>query len=418
MSQHTIPISVDELQVGVVCSHPVESESGVLLLGANTRITQQLISGLRDRGIVSIEIDPRDLATIRRRVDEGNSRRGTKRARSTNGQWPKSVPVKEMLIDRFEQNLCEERAERLTATMSQAKLQMESLKEQVCDRSLRTVAQLSDISEDYADSIVDDHDQTVGAVGNTMQSLPLAERSVRMAALGMAVAIEVGMDGPQMLEVGMAGLLHDVGLYAMDPKYLDPTAELSPSEFWEYQKHPNVSVDRISDVIDVTESVQLTVQQIHEQFDGSGYPRGLKGNRIHQNARILNIVDSYLRLTSPGPIRRAIVPHDALGLILHLASRGVYDPQMVRAFLNTASLFPLGSQVELSDGGQALVIRRPRIGFAAPVLMVENGQRIEMESASLRIVRPVCNPELNQVRLSPEKMESSAWHPAGPNGVI
>jgi len=418
MSQHTIPISIDELRVGVVCSHPVESDSGILLLGANTRITQQVIAGLRDRGVASIEVDPRDLAAMRGGGGGGTKRRAPKCERSTAGPWPKSKPVKEMLTDRFAEGLSEERSKRLNTAMILARRQMEQLKEKISDRSMRSVAQLTDISDNYARSMVDDHDQTVGAVGSVVELLQPDERAVRMAALGMAVAIELGMDGPQMLEIGMAGLLHDVGLYAMDPKYLDRTRVLTPAEWWEYQKHPNVSVDCISDVIDVTESVQLTVQQVHEQFDGSGYPRGLKGPRIHQNARILNVVDSYLRLTSPGPIRKAIVPHDALGLILHLASRGIYDPQVVRAFLNIETLFPLGSPVELSSGQQAQVIRRPRNGFAAPVVVDENEKRIEMESAEIQILRPVCSLELNQLRLTPEGMEVSQWHPAGPDTVV
>jgi len=90
----------------------------------------------------------------------------------------------------------------------------------------------------------------------------------------------------------------------------------------------------------------------------------------------------------------------------------------VRAFLNIEPLFPLRSPVELLSGKQAQVIRRPRNGFAAPVVVDENEKRIEMESAEIQILRPVCSLELNQVRLTPEGMEVSQWHPAGPDTVV
>jgi HD-GYP domain-containing protein (c-di-GMP phosphodiesterase class II) len=417
MSGQTVPISIDDLRVGITCSHPVEGDHGILLLGANTRITQQVISGLRDRGISSIEVDPRDLAAMRG-AGKKNKKAASNRDRAPEGQWTKSKPVKEMLIDRFEEPLNPDRARRLGSAMENAKKRMEGLKALVPSRGIRSVSQLVDVSDGYARSIVDDHDQTIGAVGYIERDFDAEERSVRMSTLGMAIAIELGVDGPQMLDIGMAGLLHDIGLYAMDPKLLDRRQEFSDADWWEYQKHPNISVSCLGDAIDVSESVQLAVQQVHEQFDGSGYPRGLKGQRIHLHARILNVVDAYLRLTSSASRREAIVPHDALGLILHLASRGMFDPQVIRAFLNIETMFPLGSRVELSSGDEAQVIRRPRSGFAAPVVVNDEGDRIEMETTNLEIVRPICDQDSGQIRMFPDEMQNSNWHPAGPDSVV
>jgi HD-GYP domain-containing protein (c-di-GMP phosphodiesterase class II) len=388
-----------------------------LLLGANTRITQQVISGLRDRGITSIEVDPRDLAAMRGGANKPK-KAASSRDRAPDGQWTKSKPVRDMLVDRFEEPLSPERARRLGAAMEQAKRRMEDLKNKIPTSGIRSVSQLVDVSDGYARSIVDDHDQTIGVVGYIERDFDADERSVRMSTLGMAVSIELGFDGPQMLEIGMAGLLHDIGLYAMDPKFLDRKQEFSETDWWEYQKHPNISVACIADAIDVSESVHLAIQQVHEQFDGTGYPRGIKAHRIHLNARILNVVDAYLRLTSSASRRDAIVPHDALGLILHLASRGLFDPQVIRAFLSIETLFPLGSTVELSSGQRAQVIRRPRSGFAAPVVVNDDGDRIEMETTNLEIVRPICDEDSGQVRMLPEQMLNSNWHPAGPDSVV
>lgn len=125
------------------------------------------------------------------------------------------------------------------------KKRMETLRESVASLTIRSVSQLVEVSDEYARSIVDDHDQTVGVVGKNIESDDLSERSVRLSTLGMAVAIEMGLDGLQMMETGISGLLHDIGLYAMDPLFVQCERQLTAVEWWKYKKHSNVSDDCI-----------------------------------------------------------------------------------------------------------------------------------------------------------------------------
>lgn len=404
-----VSVSVDELRAGVTCSHAIEDDHGVLLLGANTAITQQLIDGLKDRGIDSIEIDPRDLAAMR---GKKKKKPAPKKERKEETGWNSSKPLKNFLVDRHDEDLCEERSELLTQKMDAARTEFAELKEMMSYERIRSLGELMFVSDDYARSIVDDHDQTLGAILRLGLTCDPDERSIRMAVLGMAVATEMGLDAQQSIEVGITGLIHDIGLHAMDSKFRKPIEMMTESEVWEYRKHPLVSVLCISEVTEIPQSVRMAMQQVHEQFDGSGFPRGIKGQRIHQYARILNVVDAYLQLTVPNTERRGVVPHDALGMMLHQASRGFFDPKVIRALLNVESLFPLGSLVELKSGELAQVIRRPRNGFAAPVLQDLDGKRIELENTKVEVVRPVCDPSVDQMRLTPQVMQSTLWHPA------
>ena len=404
-----VSVSIDELRVGVTCSHAIEDDHGVLLLGDNTQITRQLIDGLKDRGIESIEIDPRDLAAMRGKKKKPPPPRKERKAES---DWEKSKPLKNLLVDRHDEGLSSERGEVLNEKMDAAKQQFAILAKKMTRERIQSLDELILVSDDYAHSIVDDHDQTLGTILRMGVDVDPDELSIRMAVLGIAVATEMGLDAPQALEVGMTGLLHDLGLHAMDPKFRKPIEMMSDSEVWEFRKHPLVSVLCIADVKEIPQSVRMAMQQVHEQFDGSGYPRGIKGQRIHPYARILNVVDAYLQLTVSSSERCGVIPHDALGMMLHQASRGFFDPKVIRALLNVESLFPLGSLVELKSGELAQVIRRPRNGFAAPVLQDLDGNRIEMESSNVEVVRPVCDPAVDQMRLSPATMQSTLWHPA------
>lgn len=414
MPRRIVSISIDQLRVGVTSSHPLEDENGLLLLSENTCITEQLINGMRERGIDSIQVDARDVDALCGGAKKPKARisRESDRDDSEN-RWVHSKPVKDMLIDRHDEGLDEHRGEQLTRAMGMAKRRIDELRAEMLQEKIRSVGAVTQISDVYAHSMVDDHDQTLGSLSAAVHVDNPNERSLRMAVLGMAIAIELGHDGFQTLEVGMAGMLHDVGLYSMNEKYHQPIELLNEADRWEYRKHPLLSIVCLSDVMDLPHSVKLAIQQVHEQFDGSGYPRGMRGRRIHAYARILNVVDTYLQLTSPTPQRYAIVPHDALGFMLHQASRGMFDPQVMRAFLGISTLFPLGSLVELNNGDIARVIRRPREGFAAPVLLGSDGNRIVMEEEpDIQVIRPACEPDTSQIRLTTDMMQSATWHPS------
>ncbi|TWU47228.1 Cyclic di-GMP phosphodiesterase response regulator RpfG [Rubripirellula tenax] len=415
MGLEKVSVSIDQLAIGVTCSQPIVSDRGILLLGAKTCITQQVITGLRERGIDYISVDPSDLALLRGKPKAVVT---PKPARPKDSKWDPSRPVKEMLVSRHGESLSTARAEYLANRMTAAKKQFELLQHGISRGALHSLSDFDALSENFVHSMVDDHDQTVGSMSDHVSVDPIGERSVRMAVLGMSVACEMGLTGKQTLEVGMAGLLHDLGLYVLDPDLWCGVDLQSESDRWEYQKHPLLTARCIGDAIQVSPIVCIAIEQVHEQFDGSGFPRGVKGQRIHLYARILNVVDAYLQLTSPTAHRGPVLPHDAMGVLLHRAAKGIFDPQVIKAFLSIESLFPLGSHVELSTGQLARVIRRPQNGFSLPLVKSLEGELIDLEKSSIAVVRPRPTGGEETVRLSQEWMQACQWNPAQDSFVV
>ncbi len=407
----TITLSIDDIQLGVTCSHPVNDESGVLLLGAASTITEQLIEGLRQRGITTLEIDPRDELLLRSKDQRRVVKKTASTRKSTNPSgWRTAEPLKSILVDRHDEAIDPERTERLSQALSQARDALSAFNVGNLKLDAGMVDSCNDISDEYARALIDDCDQTVGSVTTPSPRGDLANRSIQLSVIAMAVGVQMGLDGPQTIELGTAGLLHDVGLLSMDPRFIDPTEPMTEADLWEYQKHPLIATRCLNKATELSAAVESAIEQVHEQYDGSGYPRGLSSRRIHLHARILNVVDTYLQLTRPMIGRAAIVAHDALGLILHQATQGMYDPKVVRAFLTAKTLFPLGSCVELDSGDIATVIRRPRAGYAFPVLLGSDGERIELETSPFEVVRPVVNPEQHQMRLTLTMMQTGCNH--------
>lgn len=414
-----VTLSVDKLKVGITCGNPLLDETGVLLLGEGAAITEEVIAGLMDRGIQEISVHPDD---ARRMAGEAPrpkvvAPRSRTEPRAPSGQhpstWRPGVPLKAALVDRRGQRLDSGRTQQLSENLAAARGSFEVLQMQVTSQKMQTIQAVSELSNAFAMSIVDDHDQTVGELVRPSGVYSLTDRSVKLSVLGMAVATEMSLDGPGVLEVGTAGLLHDVGLYSMEPELSCPGRKpLTDQQMWEFRKHPIESANALRDVSDVPHSVLMAIEQVHEQHNGSGYPFGIEGKRIHVYARILNVCDTFLQLTMGTAYRKALVPHDAMGLLLHQARYGLFDPKVIHAFLRTESLFPLGSRVELSNGRTADVIRRPLHGYASPVLQDDQGDLVDMNDTSIEIVRPLPDDNCDQVRLSVDEMQSLHWNPS------
>src|SRR5690606_27821163 len=110
--------------------------------------------------------------------------------------------------------------------------------------------------------------------------------------------------------------------------------------------------------------------------DGSGYPRGRTAQKIHPLAKIAGVADTFTALVARRPYRPGMLPYHAMVQMLRDVGAGLYDGQIVRALLNTVSLFPIGSFVALNDGRVGRVLRSNGAFYDRP--MVECWQRSDL----------------------------------------
>jgi putative nucleotidyltransferase with HDIG domain len=154
--------------------------------------------------------------------------------------------------------------------------------------------------------------------------------SRRVADLSLIMARELGITGDELLNIERAGILHDIGKLAVPDAILSKPAPLTPDEWVEMRRHPEVGYRLLRDVPFLSRVADI-VHAHHERFDGSGYPRGLKGDRIPLGARIFAVVDAYDAMTSDRPYRLARSHQEALEEIRHQAGTQ-FDPVVVAPF--------------------------------------------------------------------------------------
>jgi len=158
-----------------------------------------------------------------------------------------------------------------------------------------------------------------------------SDHSQRMTALAVRLAQELGILQPLLDEIGVLAASHDLGKIAVPESILEKSGALTPEEWETMKKHSEIGY-RIASTSPELVQVAEAILQHHERWDGSGYPRGLKGEEICLPARIVAVVDAFDAMTSDRPYRRALTPAAALGEISRHSGTH-FDPVVVAAFL-------------------------------------------------------------------------------------
>src|SRR4029434_6418561 len=135
-------------------------------------------------------------------------------------------------------------------------------------------------------------------------------RRVQAAAVGLAREIGI-TDDLTLRAIEAAALLHDTGKIAIPEHILNKPGRLTPAEFEKMKRHAPLG-DEILSSIEFPYPVVPIVRHHHENWDGTGYPDGLKGEQIPIGARVLSVIDCFDGITSDRPYRRRITTADAL----------------------------------------------------------------------------------------------------------
>ncbi len=179
----------------------------------------------------------------------------------------------------------------------------------------------------------------------------LIKRGVILSSLSSATADQLNLSASDCLTVAMAGALHDLALFEETKALLLGDRPLPVEVEEAYLKHGDSSAELLGNCRQVSIQVRVIISQVHEQIDGTGFPKGLNGNLLSIHSRILNLVDAYLTLIDPySPL--SLVPADALAYLVRQTTRGAFDYQCMRALLKAISLYPVGSSVLLNDKSQ------------------------------------------------------------------
>jgi len=191
--------------------------------------------------------------------------------------------------------------------------------------------------------------------------------SVNVAVLSAMMGAQMCMTKQELTILTTAAMLHDIGKKFLSTELLNTPKLLDEKEKQELLDHPRLGCDFLKQHFHFPSMVCLSVLEHHEWYNGEGYPLHKKGDDISIYARIIKLADVFDAMCSKRPYHEPVQPADVVEYIMgRMGSE--FDPNVVTVFLNRIVAYPVGCEVELSNGQHAIVVEnfsdfilRPRI---------------------------------------------------------
>ena len=209
------------------------------------------------------------------------------------------------------------------------------------------------------------------------------QHSISASLWAVALGRQLGLQKHDLRSLAIGGMLMDVGKILVDPELLRADRPLTEEETREMQHHVAHGVHLVKKSGIINRDVLDMVAFHHERYDGSGYPRGLKGDKIPPFARIAAIVDTYDAITSDRSHAPARAPAEAIRK-LYQERDTKFQAELVEAFIQAIGIYPAGTIVELTSGEIGLVVAESRTRRLLPkVILILDARKKEYRTPRL-----------------------------------
>lgn len=203
------------------------------------------------------------------------------------------------------------------------------------------------------------------------------KHSVDVATMAMIIAKKQGMKQEDVYNIGISGLLHDMGKSKIPPEILNKPAKLNDEEFAIMKQHPVLGYEILKEKNTFSPAISLGVLQHHEKMNGRGYPMGVNEEKICPYAKILSVVDVYDALVTERPYKEAFSQRTAVEMIMSMVEE--LDITAMRTFMASVILYPVDSTVQLSNGERARVVKNhPTTALRPTVVGLDSGTVYEL----------------------------------------
>lgn len=321
--------------------------------------------------------------------------------------------AKRAMVERIHQQRAQ--AGRIEQAFLDAAHTIRSIETNLFSKPAASVAQASQLVTQIVDSILCAPELAIHVMGDKVGGEELYLHSLNVTMLAMMIARDIQLPHAVISMLGMGALLHDIGLKNVSDKIINKPEALTRAEQNACQLHCQYGADMAKELA-LAPAVAAIIRDHHELYDGSGYPRALKGEAISVLTRIVSIADHYDELCNPAHLGAALTPHDALSQMF-ARQRDKFDPKLLQIFIRCLGVYPPGTVVQLSNGVLGMVATVNTSKPMKPIVVIYDAAvprheaiLVDMErESSLNIVKslkPAQVPQDVLLYLSPRKRVS------------
>ena len=360
MGTYVKKISIDDLAVDMFVED-VFNKDDVLLLSADSIITtREQITGLRRQGVTSVYINIGKGKDVPKKIPD-------------NGE-PDDRPDRE--VEYYKE--LEKARDIHRQTLATAKEALGSIRK----GGSFSLSKIVEASQNIVESILRNPDALISLCQIKGYDEYTYTHSVNVSVLTTSMACSLGYNRDRLLEIGVGGVLHDIGKMRVPESILNKPGKYTDWEFNMMKKHPEYGIDIVKEKKSIAPFSKTLIIQHHERCNGKGYPHCLKAGEIDEIGLIAAVADVYDALTSNRVYRAAWTPQKALAVIFQGCDEE-YSRDIVERFTKQMGIYPVGSFVRLASGEMGVVVRVDKGQLLAPVVLVL------FDSSGKRRTRPV-----------------------------
>lgn len=222
-------------------------------------------------------------------------------------------------------------------------------------------------ADDVISNIADEEEVMEQVYDIKERSADIYEHSLSLCTLAVVTACKMKLSKDKVHDIGVACLLHDLGLRYLTIEYENQDLSLlSPADLTEYKKHPIYGYSVLKNETWISETSKNIILYHHERRDGSGYP--LKATRIPTEIGIVHVCDTFDEMICGVGCKKVKV-YEAIKFLRQ--NKGTkFDPKIVDEFLQFAAVYPAGTMVYTNEGETAIVIRQNKEYPDRPVIRI------------------------------------------------
>ncbi|MCP5291653.1 MAG: HD-GYP domain-containing protein [Burkholderiales bacterium] len=233
------------------------------------------------------------------------------------------------------------------------------------------------VQVDEAIILVDEINQSMQRNTNALLSLIRLKtadeytylHSVAVCVLMVALGKQLGIKGEELKQIGVAGLLHDIGKMAVPIEVLNKPGKLTDKEFDIVKDHPRRGWEILKTVYQASEPALDVCLHHHERMDGCGYPDKLSADNLTLHTRMGAVCDVYDAITSERCYKKGWEPADAIKKMAAWKD-GHFDETVFRAFVKTIGIYPNGTLIKLKSGRLGMVVEQSEKSLVTPMVKV------------------------------------------------
>lgn len=306
---------------GMKLAKKIFSQDGLVLLGENVELTERIIARLTELGIQFVYIAD---------------------ARTADVVLPELISEDTMRV-----------------ALTEIRTNFREIMERPNRRSAKPRIFIDKPFRQMMNMVIDDllsrRDAMVMLMNMSTVDHYLYQHSLNVCVYTTLLGIAHGYSRDELMTLGLGALLHDIGKTRIDPGVLKKNGSLTSEEYEEIKRHAELGYLILKDEPNIPLLAAHCAYQHHERLDGSGYPRGLKGDEIQEFAKWVGLVDSYDAMTTNRIYRSPMLPHHAMEQ-LYAGSGSLYEQRMLQLFRDKVAIYPIGLSVKLHTGESGVVV--------------------------------------------------------------